>query len=248
MEILLSNDDGVHSPGLLAHADVLRELGNIHVVAPDSNCSAFSHALTLGKPLYPEVLHNGFISLNGTPADCVHLALNGMLGFKPDLVVSGINVGANLGDDVLYSGTVAAAMEGRFLSTPSFAVSMVDAEATNFRAAAHITLRLLKGLSNFNLPSNTVLNINIPPGPTEEIKGIVVTRLGHRGPAKDVVEIIDPRGRKHYWIGAAGEELDAGPGTDFFAIKEGYVSITPLQADMSCYEEFDNLAKWVETI
>lgn len=245
MEILLSNDDGVNSPGLHAHAEILSKIGNIHVVAPEANCSGFSHALTLEKPLRPKRLKNGFIALNGTPADCVHLALNGLLGFTPDVVVSGINIGANLGDDVLYSGTVAAAMEGRFLKTPSFAVSMVDKQAENFHEAAMITRRLIEALSSSRLPSNTVLNINIPPGPINKIKGLAVTRLGHRGPAKDVVEIQDPRGQTHYWIGAAGEELDAGPGTDFYAIKEGYVSITPLRADMSYYEEFGALTEWL---
>jgi len=245
VEILLSNDDGVNSPGLHAHAEILSEIGNIHVVAPEANCSGFSHALTLEKPLRPKRLKNGFIALNGTPADCVHLALNGLLGFTPDVVVSGINIGANLGDDVLYSGTVAAAMEGRFLKAPSFAVSMVDKQAENFHEAAMITRRLIEALASSRLPSNTVLNINIPPGPINKIKGLAVTRLGHRGPAKDVVEIQDPRGQTHYWIGAAGEELDAGPGTDFYAIKEGYVSITPLRADMSYYEEFGALTEWL---
>ena len=246
MEILLSNDDGVTSPGLHAHAEVLSEIGNIHVVAPDANCSGFSHALTLEKPLRPKTLQNGFVALNGTPADCVHIALNGLLGFTPDLVVSGINIGANLGDDVLYSGTVAAAMEGRFLATPSLAVSMVDAQTEDFQGAAKVTRLLIEALPDFELPSHTVLNINIPPVPSRQIKGIRVTRLGHRGPAKDVVKIKDPRGQTHYWIGAAGEELDAGPGTDFHAIREGYISITPLKADMSYYQELERLADWVK--
>ena len=248
MEILLSNDDGVSSLGLHAHADILAKIGNIHVVAPDANCSGFSHALTLEKPLRPITLKNGFVALNGTPADCVHIALNGLLGFTPDLVVSGINIGANLGDDVLYSGTVAAAMEGRFLATPSLAVSMVDKQAEDFQPAAKITRLLVEALPTFKLPSHTVLNVNIPPVAPEKMKGIAVTRLGHRGPAKDVVKIKDPRGQTHYWIGAAGEELDAGPGTDFHAIREGYISITPLKADMSYYEEFDKLADWVAGI
>jgi len=248
VEILLSNDDGVSSPGLHAHAKVLAEIGNIHVVAPDGDCSGYSHALTLEKPLRPKTLSNGFISLNGTPADCVHIALNGLLGFTPDLVVSGINIGANLGDDVLYSGTVAAAMEGRFLATPSLAVSMVDKQTEDFSAAAKVTRLLIESLSRFKLPSHTVLNVNIPPVAPEQIKGMVVTRLGHRGPAKDVVKIEDPRGQTHYWIGGVGEEMDAGPGTDFYAIREGYVSITPLKADMSYYSELDKLADKVKEI
>lgn len=248
MEILLSNDDGVHSIGLRAHAEVLREIGNIHVVAPDANCSGFSHALTLEKPLLPKTLENGFVSLNGTPADCVHIALNGLLGFTPDLVVSGINLGANLGDDVLYSGTVAAAMEGRFLATPSLAVSMVDRESSDYHGAAQVTRSLIAALPGFSLPSHTVLNVNIPAGPIDQIKGIQVTRLGHRGPSKDVVRIKDPRGQTHYWIGAVGEELDAGPGTDFHAVREGYISITPLKADMSYYQEFETLAEWVKDL
>ncbi len=247
MEILLSNDDGVHAPGLAAHARMLAELGNVHVVAPDGDRSAFSHALTLEKPLYPRELDNGFIALNGTPADCVHVALNGLLGFTPDLVVSGINAGANLGDDVIYSGTVAAAMEGRFLDSLSLAVSAVNPQ-TDYQVAAGITLAIVKKLPELAIPSRTVLNINIPDLPLAEIKGIKLTRLGHRGPAQDVIAIKDPKGRTHYWIGSAGEEEDAGPGTDFHAIRNGYVSLTPLHADMSFYDSFDSLAKWIDEI
>ena len=247
MEILLSNDDGVSAPGLAAHARALSALGNVHVVAPDGDRSAFSHALTLEKPLHPRVLENGFVSLNGTPADCVHVALNGLLGFTPDLVVSGINAGANLGDDVIYSGTVAAAMEGRFLDSLSLAVSAVNAQC-NFDEAAKITLAIVNKLPDLDILNRTVLNINIPDLPLDKIKGVIITRLGHRGPAKDVIEIKDPKGRTHYWIGSAGEEEDAGPGTDFHAIRDGYVSMTPLQADMSYYESFDAVSEWVETI
>lgn len=247
MEILLSNDDGVNAPGLAAHAEILAELGSIHVVAPDGDRSAYSHALTLEKPLFPKILENGFIALNGTPADCVHVALNGLLGFKPDLVVSGINAGANLGDDVIYSGTVAAAMEGRFLDSLSLAVSAVNPQC-NFKEAANITRAIIRQLPELNIPNRTVLNINIPDLPLDQIKGIELTRLGHRGPAQDVIEIKDPKGRTHYWIGAAGEEEDAGPGTDFHAIRKGYVSLTPLQADMSYYESFDDIANWLGKI
>ena len=245
MEILLSNDDGVNAPGLAAHAHVLAELGNIHVVAPEGDRSAFSHALTLEKPLAPKTLANGFVSLNGTPADCVHLALNGMLGFTPDLVVSGINAGANLGDDVIYSGTVAAAMEGRFLDSLSLAVSVVAATPQYYEVAARVTLGIIRQLANLSIPKCTVLNINVPDLPAEQIKGIKVTRLGTRGPAEDVVEVIDPRGRANYWIGAAGREEDAGPGTDFHAVRQGFVSITPLQSDMTDYESIDHMSGWV---
>lgn len=247
MEILLSNDDGVNAPGLMAHAEILAELGNIHVVAPDGDRSAYSHALTLEKPLFPKTLENGFIALNGTPADCVHVALNGLLGFKPDLVVSGINAGANLGDDVIYSGTVAAAMEGRFLDSLSVAVSAINPQC-DYKEAARITLAIIRQLPELDIPNRTVLNINIPDLSLDKIKGIQLTRLGHRGPAQDVIEIKDPKGRTHYWIGAAGEEEDAGPGTDFHAIRNGYVSLTPLQADMSYYESFDNIANWLGKI
>lgn len=251
MEILLSNDDGVHAPGLAAHARALSELGNVHVVAPDGDRSAFSHALTLEKPLCPTVLDNGFIALNGTPADCVHVALNGLLGFTPDLVVSGINAGANLGDDVIYSGTVAAAMEGRFLDSLSLAVSAVNAQRSvqyDYDVAAGITLSIVKKLPDLAISRRTVLNINIPDLPLKQIKGVKITRLGHRGPAQDVIEIKDPKGRTHYWIGSAGEEEDAGPGTDFHAIRNGYVSLTPLHADMSSYDTFDAVSKWLDEI
>ncbi|PCJ15056.1 MAG: 5'/3'-nucleotidase SurE [Gammaproteobacteria bacterium] len=245
MEILLSNDDGVNAPGLAAHASVLAELGNIHVVAPEGDRSAFSHALTLEKPLAPRKIANGFISLNGTPADCVHLALNGMLGFTPDLVVAGINAGANLGDDVIYSGTVAAAMEGRFLNSLSIAVSVVGANPQYYDVAARITLNVIRQLPDLSIPAHTVLNINVPDLPAEQIKGIKVTRLGSRGPAEDVVEVINPRGRANYWIGAAGKEEDAGPGTDFYAVRQGFVSITPLHADMTDYKSIDSMGDWV---
>lgn len=246
MEILISNDDGVNAPGLAALARTMAELGNVHVVAPEGDRSAFSHALTLEKPLSPRKLANGFVSLNGTPADCVHVALNGMLGFKPDLVVSGINAGANLGDDVIYSGTVAAAMEGRFLDSLSVAVSIVGAVPKHFDVAATVALRVIRNLPSLSIPSRTVLNINVPDLPEREIQGIKITRLGYRGPAQDVVEIKDPRGRPNYWIGAAGEEEDAGEGTDFHAIRHGYVSITPIQADMSHHQSMDVMSRWLD--
>lgn len=248
MEILLSNDDGVNAPGLAAHAQALAELGNIHVVAPEGDRSAFSHALTLEKPLAPKKLANGFISLNGTPADCVHLALNGMLGFTPDLVVSGINAGANLGDDVIYSGTVAAAMEGRFLDSLSIAVSVVAANPQYYDVAARITSDIVRQLPTLSISNCTVLNINVPDLPFEKIKGIKITRLGTRGPAEDVVKVLDPRGRANYWIGAAGQEEDAGPGTDFHAVRQGYVSVTPLKADMTDYESIDGMSGWADKL
>lgn len=248
---LLSNDDGVHAPGLAALAEALATLGEVTVVAPDSERSAFSSALTLDRPLRAVQMPNGFWAVNGTPADCVHLALNGFLGFEPDLVISGINSGANLGDDVIYSGTVAAALEGRFLGKTGIAVSLVGAYAKGhdievYRPAAAMVARLLQGWSRLQLPPYSILNVNVPNRPLEDLKGFRVTRLGHRSRAKDVVALEDPRGRKAYWISAVGEPLDSGEGTDFHAVHEGYVSVTPLQADMTRHESLQDVARWLK--
>ncbi len=244
MRILISNDDGVHAPGLRALAAVLAEQFETQVVAPDRDRSGASNSLTLDRPLEAHRLANGFISINGTPTDCVHLGISGLFEYQPDLVVAGINAGANLGDDVLYSGTVAAAMEGRYLQKPALAVSL--AGKGSFEVAAQITGRLLRQLGRLNLAPRTVLNVNVPDLPQEQIKGIQVTRLGHRRLAENPVRSVDPRGRERFWIAAAGEAEDAGPGTDFYAVAEGYVSITPLQADMTQYSGFDNLGSWIE--
>lgn len=252
MHFLVSNDDGVHAPGLAALAERLALLGRVTVVAPDGERSAFSSALTLDRPLRPQRLGNGFIAINGTPADCVHLALNGLLDDVPDLIISGINAGANLGDDVIYSGTVAAALEGRFLGRPAIAVSLVADNAKSlgveaYRPAAYQVARLIARWPDLMLPPRTLLNVNVPAGPAEALRGLCVTRLGHRAPSQDVLRLKDPRGHDVFWIGAAGDPLDSAPGTDFHAVREGYVSVTPLDSDMTRYGVLDILADWLPT-
>jgi len=249
MRYLLSNDDGVTARGIGAAAQVLQALGHCDVVAPISNCSGFSSALTLDRPLRVDCLNNGFRSVNGTPADCVHLALNGVLPQSPQQVISGINAGANLGDDVLYSGTVAAAIEGRFLDHPALAISLVDATGeSDFGTAAQVLKHLLQQGLPVALPARTVLNVNVPALPYAAIKGVEITRLGHRAQSGDVQRVTNPRGQTSYWIGAAGDSEDEGPGTDFHAIKTGYVSITPLQMDMTRYSVFDELVSWASAV
>lgn len=251
MRFLLSNDDGVQAPGLVALAEALATVGDVTVMAPDGERSAFSSALTLDRPLCPVRQNNGFWAVNGTPADCVHLALNGFLDFEPDIVVSGINSGANLGDDTLYSGTVAAALEGRFLGKTGIAVSLVGAHAKgygidSYRPAATMTLRLLEGWKRLRLPDRTILNVNVPDMPMDELRGFKVARLGHRGRAKDVLTLEDPRGRKTYWIGLAGEPADAGEGTDFHAVGDGYVSVTPLLTDLTRHDALQDVSRWAK--
>jgi len=246
MKILLSNDDGVYAPGLEALAKALRSVGDIQVVAPDRNRSGVSNALTLDRPLEPHHHHNDFISLNGTPTDCVHMGAAGVFGQTPDLVVSGINAGANMGDDVIYSGTVAAAMEGRHLRLPPIAVSLASSHPDNFSTAAQVVKELLPGLGHLNLAPRTVLNINVPDLPLDQLKGIHVTRLGHRNLADKPVAAADPRGKVRYWLSGVGSVADKEPGTDFFAVEQGFVSITPLQIDMTQYAGMDALAGWLE--
>lgn len=245
MRILVSNDDGVYAPGIYSLAEELASIAEIKVVAPDRNRSAASNSLTLTRPLRVKQLENTYFSVEGTPTDCVHLALTGFLDLPIDMVVSGINDGANLGDDILYSGTVAAAMEGRHLGLPAIAVSMVGENIQHYQTAAVITKQLVMQLRSANLPSQTILNVNVPDLPLEQIKGIQVTRLGTRHAAEPIVKELDPRGRPIYWVGPPGPEADAGIGTDFHAISMGYVSITPLHLDMTHYKIFDQLATWV---
>ncbi|QEY64567.1 5'/3'-nucleotidase SurE [Metapseudomonas lalkuanensis] len=246
MRILISNDDGVNAPGLAALHGALKDYAECVVIAPDQDKSGASSSLTLDRPLHPSTLENGFISLNGTPTDCVHLGLNGLLEELPDMVVSGINLGANLGDDVLYSGTVAAALEGRFLGLPAFAFSLLSRQADNLPAAAYIARRLVAAHDRLDLPLRTVLNVNIPNLPLERIRGIQLTRLGHRARAAAPVKVVNPRGKEGYWISAAGDAEDGGPGTDFHAVMQGYVSITPLQLDRTFNEAFQGLDSWLE--
>jgi len=246
MKILLSNDDGVYAPGLKALADALAELGELQVVAPDRNRSGASNSLTLDRPLEPHHHSNGFISLNGTPTDCVHMGASGIFGMEPDLVVSGINAGANMGDDVIYSGTVAAAMEGRHLRLPPIAVSLASSQSKHYETAAVVIKELVPQLHQLIVAPRTVLNINVPDLPLDQLKGIHVTRLGHRELADQPVAAADPRGKVRYWLSGVGAVADREPGTDFFAVDEGYVSITPLQIDMTQYAGMENLASWLE--
>ncbi|MFM4805797.1 5'/3'-nucleotidase SurE [Aeromonas bivalvium] len=245
MRILVSNDDGVHAEGIHALSEALRACGEVTVVAPDRNRSGASHSLTLEVPLrVSRIPQTGYHSVKGTPTDCVHLAVNELLSPEPDMVVAGINHGANLGDDVIYSGTVAAATEGRHLGFPSIAISLVG--KTHFASAAHYAVQLVKGLMQFPLPANQILNVNVPDLPLDEIKGIKITRLGNRHRAEAVIRAEDPRGQPIYWIGPPGSQQDAGEGTDFAAIEQGYVSITPLTIDMTAYDSLAGLGAWLD--
>jgi 5'-nucleotidase len=248
MRILLSNDDGFLAPGLKALAKALSEIAEITVVAPDRNRSGASNSLTLDNPLRVTTADNGFIIVNGTPTDCVHVAVTGLLAEMPDMVVSGINEGSNLSDDVLYSGTVAAATEGRFLGLPSIAISLAGPKCQHYETAAQVAKILVQRLKTDRPPADTILNVNVPDLPMSEIQGFQVTRLGTRHIAEPTVKAIDPRGRKIYWVGQPGPEQDAGPGTDFHAVSMGYVSITPLHLDLTHYKVFEQLAGWVESI
>ena len=246
MRILISNDDGVLAPGIRVLAKTLATIATIDVMAPDRNRSGASNSLTLSRPVRVKQLEDGCYSVEGTPTDCVHLALTGF--FEPvfDMVISGINDGGNLGDDILYSGTVAAAMEGRNLGLPAIAVSLVGLTVEHYETAAIITRDLALKLKSHPLPSQTILNVNVPDLPLDQIKGIQVTRLGTRHSAEPMVKTLDPRGRPIYWVGPPGLEADAGPGTDFFAISQGYVSMTPLHLDMTHYNVFEQVSAWTE--
>lgn len=245
MRLLLSNDDGVFAPGLEALYDVLSPDYECHVIAPDRDRSGASSALTLDRPLRPLLQKNGFTSINGTPTDCVHLALNGLLDPLPDMVLSGINMGANLGDDVLYSGTVAAALEGRFLDKPALALSLCSRSTENLLSVQRVLVSMMARLETLRVPSRSILNINVPDLPYEEIKGIQLTRLGHRERAAKPVKVTDPRGKEGYWISVVGKGEDAGEGTDFHAVKNGYVSVTPLQIDKTHYDAFPAVGNWL---
>jgi len=245
MHILLSNDDGYLAKGLRTLANALREHAEISVVAPDKNRSAASNSLTLEMPLRAFKEDNGFIKVDGTPTDCVHLAITGLLENEPNMVFAGINHGANLGDDVLYSGTVAAATEGRFLGLPAVAISLAASDPVHFETAAHVAVVLLHKLIQDPLPRDTILNVNVPDIPVKDLKGYQATRLGQRHKSEPVIKSTDPRGRIFYWVGPPGAEQDAGPGTDFHAINSGFVSITPLQVDLTWYDRINDLKAWL---
>ena len=246
MKILLSNDDGFLAPGLRCLAKELSAIAEITIVAPDRNRSGVSNSLTLDRPL--QIMRHGEreYSVNGTPTDCVHLAITGLLKDMPDMVISGINEGSNMGDDVLYSGTVAAAMEGRFLGFPAIAVSLAGAEMRHYSTAASIIRSIVENIGVNPIQNSSILNINVPDLPLSEILGMKMTRLGARHLARPMLESVNPRGQPVYWVGLPGEQQDAGVGTDFFAINSGCVSVTPLQLDLTKYEEVTALQPWAE--
>lgn len=247
MHILLANDDGIHAPGIQTLAAALRRVAQVTVIAPDRNRSGASNSLTLGRPLRVTAAGERAYTVDGTPTDCVHLGLSCLLlDDPPDLVVSGINHGANMGDDVLYSGTVAAAMEGRHLGLPAIAVSCAAHQPDHLETAAEMTLRLIAKLDHHPLPPKTVLNLNVADVPLQAIDGFAVTRLGHRHVAEGVIQDRDPRGRPIYWIGPAGAEQDAGAGTDFHALANGRASVTPLTTDLTRRESLPDLCSWLD--
>ena len=244
LNILISNDDGVHAKGINLLADALRDIAQVTIVAPDRNRSGASNSLTLEQPLRVTEIQPKVFSVQGTPTDCVHFALNELMkNDLPDLVLAGVNHGANLGDDVLYSGTVAAAMEGHFLHVQAMAFSLVGEQ--HFATAAAIARQLVLQHQQRPIPTNRLLNVNIPDLALSELKGTKITRLGARHHSEAMIKQKDPRGHDIYWLGPAGKEQDAGEGTDFFAIEQGYVSITPLQVDLTAHESLLTMADWL---
>jgi 5'-nucleotidase len=247
MRILLSNDDGYFAPGLAALAEGLKPLGEVTVVAPERDRSGASNSLTLDRPLSVHRAHNGFWYVNGTPTDCVHMAVTGLLDFEPDMVVSGINTGSNMGDDTLYSGTVAAATEGYLLGIPAIAVSLVGTEFAHFATAARVARELVERLQRAPMGEPVLLNVNVPDVPYAQLQGVEVTRLGRRHKAQPVVKGRNPRGETVYWVGPAGAAREAGPGTDFNALERGAVSVTPLQVDLTHGGQIASVQKWLST-
>ena len=250
MRVLVSNDDGVDAPGIRVLAERLGEVAQVTVVAPDRDRSGASNSLTLDAPVRVLPMGGGYYRVAGTPTDCVHLALSGLLQDEPDIVVSGINNTANLGDDVIYSGTVAAAMEGRFLGLPAIAVSLAekDHKGQHYASAAQAALAIMERLLVDPLPADTILNVNVPDRAWADLRGFAVTRLGRRHRSAPCIAQTDPRGRPMYWIGPPGEAEDDGPGTDFHAVREGYISISPIQVDLTRYQALDKVAGWVSSL
>jgi 5'-nucleotidase len=245
MRILLSNDDGYFAPGLEALAAALAPVAQVTVVAPERDRSGASNSLTLDRPLRLRRAANGFYFVNGTPTDCVHLAVTGMLDHIPDMVVSGINLGANMGDDTIYSGTVAAAMEGYLLGVPAIAMSLASKRGAHFEAAARIARGLVERFQRQTFPQPLLLNVNVPDEPFDHLGGLRVTRLGRRHKAEPAVPQVTPRHETVYWVGAAGEAADAGEGTDFHAVANGFVSVTPLQIDLTHTGQVGVLKDWL---
>lgn len=248
MRILIANDDGYLSPGIRALHKAMKPLGHATIVAPDRNRSGASNSLTLSHPVHVRQQEPDIYSLEGTPTDCVNIALSGLLEDEQDMVVSGINDGPNMGDDVLYSGTVAAAIEGRHLGHPALAVSMASHEPQHFATAATVMGNLVVHLKEVPLPSDTILNINVPDLPFAELKGLRATRLGTRHPSNNSIPLASPRGETLYWIGAAGGIADDGPGTDFGAVRDGFVSVTPLQIDLTRLDSVKPVGDWLERL
>lgn len=246
MHILLSNDDGYLAPGLGAMATALSETDTVTVVAPERDRSGSSNSLTLERPLRVHRAENGFYFVTGTPTDCVHLAITGLLDEEPDMVVSGINAGANMGDDVLYSGTVAAAMEGRFLGLPAIAVSMTSYDPHHYETGVKAIAGIIDRLRIEPLQQKSILNVNVPDVPWGEIKGYRITRLGNRHKSEGVIRQTDPRGDDMYWVGPPGAAQDAGEGTDFYAVEQKFISITPLQIDLTRYDSLHYLEDWLQ--
>ena len=246
MRILLSNDDGYFAPGITALERAIAPIADVTVVAPERDRSGASNSLTLDRPLAVRRAQNGYYYVNGTPTDCVHLAVTGLLQELPDIVVSGINHGANMGDDTIYSGTVAAATEGFLLGIPSIAISLVANGGDNFETASRVALELVQRFQNKPLSQAVLLNVNVPDVRYEQLAGCQVTRLGRRHKAEPVVRSTTPRGEVVYWIGAAGGAQDAGAGTDFHAAANGIVSVTPLQVDLTHYAQFDIVRAWMQ--
>jgi 5'-nucleotidase len=244
MRILISNDDGYFAPGIEHLASALSRLAEVTVVAPERDRSGASNSLTLDRPLMVRRAPNGFRFVNGTPTDCVHLAVTGLLDPLPDMIVSGINLGANMGDDTIYSGTVAAATEGYLLGIPSIAVSLASKAGAHFETACDVATRLIQRCLRA-APGPWLLNVNVPDVPLAELRGERVTRLGRRHKAENVIRAQNPRGETVYWVGSAGPAADAGEGTDFHAVDQGFVSITPLQIDLTHREQMAGLAEWL---
>ena len=245
MRILLSNDDGYFAPGLAALAEAMRSVGDVTVVAPERDRSGASNSLTLDRPLRVRRSHGGFLYVDGTPTDCVHLAVTGLLDELPDIVVSGVNDGANMGDDTIYSGTVAAATEGFLLGLPSIAVSMVSRSNGHFETAARVASELVRRVMRRPPPSPMLLNVNVPDVPWAELAGMKVTRLGKRHKAQPAIPAKNPRGDTVYWVGPAGGAQDAGEGTDFHTVEHGQVSVTPLQMDLTYFDQLPMLGDWL---
>jgi 5'-nucleotidase len=248
MRILIANDDGYLSPGIRALRSAMMEVGQATIVAPDRNHSGASNSLTLSRPVAVRQHDSDIYSLEGTPTDCVNIALSGLLPEDQDMVVSGINDGPNMGDDVLYSGTVAAAIEGRHLGHPALAVSMASHQPTHYATAARVMANLVAHLQEVPLPANTILNINVPDVPFDQLQGLQATRLGRRHPSKSSIRQLSPRGEIIFWIGEAGDIADDGPGTDFGAVRDGYVSVTPLQIDLTRFDSVKPVGEWLESL